>query len=74
MAAAYPQVIFSQGTLVQAKTDYLRALQDLWANAVSLEGFLLMDGLGAPARPGEVDLPVREINIPMPRVATQGQE
>jgi hypothetical protein len=31
---------------------------------VALRGFLLTDGLEAPARPGEVDLPIREINIP----------
>ena len=67
MAASYPQLLLSQRTLFQAQTDYLAALGDLWDNALTLQGFLLTDGLESPARPGEVDLPVREINVPTPR-------
>jgi len=67
MAASYPQVLFAQQTLFQVQTQYVASLGDLWRNAITLQGFLLVDGLEAPARPGEVDLPVRETNIPTPR-------
>lgn len=33
---------------------------------LALQDFLLTDGLHAPARPGEVDRPVRETNVPAP--------
>ncbi|PYT71128.1 MAG: hypothetical protein DMG39_13860 [Acidobacteria bacterium] len=33
---------------------------------IALQGYLLMDGLEAPARPCEIDHPVRETNLPMP--------
>ena len=67
MAASYPQLLITQRTLFQAQTDYIASLGDLWASALTLRGFLLTDGLEAPARPGEVDLPIREINVPTPR-------
>jgi hypothetical protein len=38
----------------------------VWTNGIALQGYLLSDGLEAPARPGEVDRPVRETNVPMP--------
>lgn len=64
MGAAYPQVLIAQRTLFQLQTDYIGALESLWMNALALKGFLLTDGLEAPARPGELDRPVREINLP----------
>ncbi len=67
MAASYPLVLLAQQTLFRAQTQYVSSLGDLWRNAITLEGYLLVDGLEAPARPGEVDLPVRETNIPTPR-------
>jgi outer membrane protein, heavy metal efflux system len=67
MAASYPQVLLSQRALFQARTQYISALSDVWANAVAMEGYLLVDGLEAPTRPSEVDLPVRETNIPTSR-------
>ena len=73
MGAAYPQVLIAQRTLFQLRTDYIGALQNLWTNALALQGFLLTDGLEAPARPGELDRPVREINIPSAAV-TSSQE
>lgn len=66
MLASYPQVLLAQRTLFQLQTDYITALESLWMNAITLRGLLLTDGLEAPARPGEVDMPVREINVPMP--------
>jgi len=74
MAASCPQILFAQRTWFQAQTEYVASLGDLWTKAITLQGFRLTDGLEAPARPGEVDLPVREINIPTPRVMTGTEE
>ncbi len=73
MAAAYPQVLISQRTLFQLKTDYISALETLWGNSLALKGFLLTDGLEAPSRPGGMDLPVRELNVPSPPSSMQPQ-
>lgn len=67
MQASYPQLLLAQRTLFDLQRDYIAALEDLWTSSLALEGFLLTDGLEAPARPGEVDLPVREINLPAAR-------
>ncbi len=64
MAAAYPQVLISQRTLFQLQSDYITALETLWGNSIALRGFLLTDGLEAPSRPGGMDQPVRELNVP----------
>jgi len=72
MLASYPQVLLAQRTLFQLHTDYIRALEEQWMNVITLRGLLLTDGLEAPARPGEVDMPVREINVPMmPRMTSR---
>jgi cobalt-zinc-cadmium efflux system outer membrane protein len=64
MAAAYPQVLIAQRTLFQLQTDYITALDSLWASSIALKGFLLTDGLEAPSRAGEMDRTVRELNLP----------
>ena len=64
-AAAYPQVLIAQRTLFQLETNYIARLENAWINAVALQGLLLTDGLDLPARPGELDRPVREINMPV---------
>jgi len=71
MAAAYPQVLISQRTLFQLQTDYIAALENLWSNSIALKGFLLTDGLEAPSRAGEMDQPVRELNVPSPTSSMQ---
>lgn len=72
MLASYPQVLLAQRTLFQLQTEYIAALEDLWMNVITLRGLLLTDGLEAPARPSEVDLPIREINVPMaPRMRSR---
>jgi len=73
MAAAYPQVLIAQRTLFQLQTDYITALDNLWANSIALKGFLLTDGLEAPTRAGEMDRPVRELDIPSSNPGTQPQ-
>lgn len=64
-AAAYPQVLIAQRTLFQLETNYVATLENAWINAVALQGLLLTDGLDLPARPAELDRPVREINMPV---------
>ena len=64
LQASYPQVLLAAHMLFQAETDYIQNLDTLWANSIALQGFLLTDGLEAPARPSDVDRPVREVNVP----------
>jgi len=66
MLASYPRVLDTQRKLYGLQLEYIAALETVWTNGIALEGFLLTDGLEAPARPGEVDLPIRETNVPMP--------
>ena len=64
LQASYPQVLLSENMLFKAETDYIGNLETLWTNSIALKGFLLTDGLEAPARPTDVDRPVREVNVP----------
>jgi len=64
MAAAYPQVLIAQRTLVQLEVSYITALENFATSSLSLESYLLTDGLEAPSQPGGIDQPVREVNIP----------
>jgi len=66
MLASYPRVLESQRKLYELQVEYIAALEGVWTNGIALQGYLLTDGLEAPARPGEVDRPVRETNVPMP--------
>jgi len=65
MAAAYPQVLISQRTLMQLEVSYINALEGFATSSLSLQSYLLTDGLEAPAQPGGMDRPVREVNIPL---------
>ena len=68
MLASYPQVLEARGRLFELQAEYVSALETQWTSAIALSGLLLTDGLEAPARPGDIDLPVREINVPaLPR-------
>jgi len=73
MLASYPRVLETQRKLFQLHAEYVAALESLWTNGIALQGYLLTDGLEAPARPGEMDRPVRETNVPMPE-RTMGPE
>jgi len=64
--ASYPRVLDAQRKLYELQIEYIAALESVWTNGLSLQGYLLTDGLEAPARPGEVDRGVRETNVPMP--------
>jgi cobalt-zinc-cadmium efflux system outer membrane protein len=65
MLASYPVVLNSQNTLYQLHLEYVATLENVWTTGIALQGYLLTDGLEAPARPSEVDRPVRETNVPM---------
>jgi len=66
MLASYPRVLDAQRKLYELQIEYIAALESVWTNGIALQGYLLTDGLEAPARPSEVDRPVRETNVPMP--------
>ena len=56
MAAAYPQVLVAQRTLLQMTEQYFENLDKTWRTALRIRGFLLdEDGLGAPMRPGDME-------------------
>lgn len=67
MALSYPMVLGAQQDLFDVQSEYIQALRETQIASVALKGFLLTDGLEAPARPGEIDMPVREINLPTNR-------
>jgi cobalt-zinc-cadmium efflux system outer membrane protein len=64
MAAAYPQVLIAQRTLMQLEVSYITALENFATSSLSLRSYLLTDGLEAPSQPTGIDQPVREVNIP----------
>src|ERR1700719_4129573 len=64
-AAAYPQVLIAQRTLFQLQTAYISALENAWMGVAALQALLLTDPLDLPATPGELNRPVREINMPV---------
>jgi cobalt-zinc-cadmium efflux system outer membrane protein len=66
MLASYPRVLEAQRQLFELHMEYIAALESLWTSGITLQGFLLTDGLEAPAKPGDVDRPVRETNVPTP--------
>jgi outer membrane protein, heavy metal efflux system len=73
MASAYPQVLIAQRTLMQLEVSYITALETFAISSVSLQSYLLTDGLEAPSQPGGLDQPVREVNIPF-QMGTSPQE
>src|SRR6266850_51773 len=66
MATAYPQVLIAQRTLMHLEVSYINALESFATSSLSLQSYLLTDGLEAPAQPGGIDRPVREVNMPRP--------
>jgi cobalt-zinc-cadmium efflux system outer membrane protein len=58
MAAAYPQALIAQRTLLQLQEDYDNALISMWRQAVAVQGLLLEGGLSAPGLDsGSPDVP-----------------
>jgi cobalt-zinc-cadmium efflux system outer membrane protein len=65
MLAAYPRMIQARRKNFQLETEYVQTLETVWTTSLALRGFLLTDGLESPARPSDVDHPLRETNLPM---------
>jgi cobalt-zinc-cadmium efflux system outer membrane protein len=74
MAAAYPQVLIAQRTLMQLEVSYVTALENFATSSLSLQSYLLTDGLEAPSQPGGMDKPVREVNIPFQMTGASPQQ
>src|SRR5882724_6241838 len=74
MAAAYPQVLIAQRTLMQLEVSYINALENFATSSLSLQSYLLTDGLEAPSQPGGMDKPVREVNIPFQMTGASPQQ
>src|SRR5260370_34225112 len=68
MAAAYPQVLIAQRTLMQLEVSSVSALENFATSSLSLQSFLLTDGLEAPSQPVGIDRPVPEVNMPFPTI------
>jgi hypothetical protein len=49
---------------MQLEVSYTTALENFVTSSLSLQSYLLTDGLEAPSQPGVIDKPVREVNIP----------
>lgn len=66
MLAAFPRVIESKRKFFELQSEYIVSLETVWTTGLSLQGFLLTDGLEAPTQPGEMDRTIRETNLPTP--------
>jgi hypothetical protein len=70
MQASYPRVLEMQQRLFELHTASVAVLESVSTNGTALQGLLLTDGLEAPARPGEMNRPIRETNVLMPERTT----
>jgi outer membrane protein, heavy metal efflux system len=66
MLVSFPRVIESKRKLFELQSEYIASLETVWTTGLSLQGFLLTDGLEAPTQPGEMDRTIRETNLPTP--------
>lgn len=66
MLASFPRLIETKRKLFELQTEYIASLETVWTTGLSLQGFLLTDGLEAPAQPEEMDRAIREMNLPTP--------
>jgi len=48
---------------MQLQVSYITALENFATSSLSLQSYLLTEGLEAPSQPGGIDQPVREVNI-----------
>lgn len=70
MLAAYPRMLDARRKNFELATEYVQTLEIVWTTSLALQGFLLTDGLAAPASSSEVLHPVGETNPPMPATRT----
>jgi cobalt-zinc-cadmium efflux system outer membrane protein len=64
MLASFPRVIESKRKLFELQSEYIASLEAVWTAGLSLQGFLLTDGLEVPTLPAEMDRTIRETNLP----------
>jgi hypothetical protein len=57
---------------MQLEVSYITALENFATSSLSLQSYLLTDGLEAPSQPGGIDRPVREVNMPF-QMSTSSQ-
>ena len=53
MAAAYPQVLIAQRSLLELTDEYLESLDGAWRAALTVQGLLVDGALEEPGRRGE---------------------
>ena len=70
MLASRPNVLLRKRALFELQVEYIVALEQVWNAGLTLQGFLLTDGLEAPSSPVNMDRPIRETNVPMPERQT----
>jgi outer membrane protein, heavy metal efflux system len=66
MLAAYPRMLDARRKNFELATEYVQSLETVWTTAFALQGFLLTDGLAAPASSSQMRHPAGENNLPMP--------
>ena len=74
MLAAYPRMLDARRKNFELATEYVQTLETVWTTSLALQGFLLTDGLAAPASSSSVLHPVGETNPPMPTRALMPTE
>jgi outer membrane protein, heavy metal efflux system len=66
MQATYPTMLEVRRNNFELESEYVQTLATVWTTSLSLQGFLLTDGLQAPARSSNLDHPTPEANTPAP--------
>jgi cobalt-zinc-cadmium efflux system outer membrane protein len=66
MLAAYPRMLQVRRQHFELQAEYVQVLETVWTSSLALQGFLLTDGLEAPARPTDSNHATLGNNLPMP--------
>jgi outer membrane protein, heavy metal efflux system len=64
MQANYPHMLEVRRKNFQLETEYVQALENVWSTSLTLQGFLLTDGLEAPTSPLNLEHFTPEMNAP----------
>jgi len=66
MQATYPSMLDIRRKHFELETEYVQTLETVWTTSLTLQGFLLTDGLEAPTRSSNLDHAMPETNTPQP--------
>ena len=66
MLAAYPRMLEVRRKHFELESEYVQTLETVWTTSLTLQGFLLTDGLEAPTRSSNLDHAMPETNTPQP--------